>query len=410
MAKTYLVEAAHDERGSLAYGEPGDQTGYEVRIIDFYNDANRPWTKVFRAKQQDVLDKLALAMTQACNNNNIGYAQYGDGTTPYKDRYGLRYAIDNDTPSHTIPDVTVPCNCDCSSLVAQCCRAAGIDVPSTMRTAIEEQILMSTGYFDELQFKSESQLVKGDIMWRQGHTAIITSISKGPDPTPKWVGKVTAYCNVYTTPSIAGQLLPQWPHLGKDNLVDVCDEMNGFFYVRIAGKYFGYVEKKYIVNVNDEPVPPTPTPEPAIPFVGITNNKCTLYTGPVAGCPTCNVDRNDGKGIRNYLNKNEIENVISKNGDFYQVEIKGSIYTWYPWVEKKYIDEYKNKEPQVGSKIHFNGGNIYTSAYGGRAVAVPAFDGTIVKIYASNLKHPYQIKSDNGQYSGYADKKDFEVL
>lgn len=407
---TKIGEAAYDERGALAYGQPGDQTGLEVRILDMYDDANRPWSLVFRAKSQEVRDKLALAMTQACNNNNIGYAQYGDGTTPYKDRYGLRYAIDNDTPSHTIPDVTVPCNCDCSSLVAQCCRAAGIDIPSTMRTAQEQQILMATGQFDQLTYKKGMKLIPGDIMWRQGHTAIITSVSKGPDTTPKWVGKITAYCNVYQKDSLASPLLDAWPHLGKDNLVDVCDESNGFFYVRIAGQYYGYVEKKYVVNASEpQPVPPTPTPDPKIPFKGITNNKCTLYTGPSTGCLPCNVDRNDGLGIRNYLVKGEIENVSAKSGDFYQVEIKGAVYTWYPWVEKKFIDEYKNKDPQVGSSIKFNGGNLYTSAYGGSPVKVPTFTGKIVKIY-NGQKHPYQVKADNGQYSGYADRKDFEVL
>ena len=73
---TKIGEAAYDERGALAYGQPGDQTGLEVRILDMYDDATRPWVLVFRAKKQEVRDKLALAMTQACNNNNIGYAQY----------------------------------------------------------------------------------------------------------------------------------------------------------------------------------------------------------------------------------------------------------------------------------------------------------------------------------------------
>ena len=404
MAKVYLGEAAYDERGALAYGQPGDQTGMEVRITDLYDSTTKPWKLVFRAKNQEVRDKLALAMTQACNNNNIGYAQYGDGTTPYKDRYGLRYAIDNDTPSHTIPDVKVPCNCDCSSLVAQCCRAAGIDVPSTMRTAIEKQVLMATGQFDELTYSKTMTFLPGDILWAQGHTAIITSVNKGPDPTPKWVGKITQYCNVYSQASVSSALLKEWPHLGKDNLVDVCDEVNGMFYVRIAGAYYGYVEKRFVENAT-----PTPTPTPKPPFRGITNSRCTLYTGASSSCMPCNVDRNDGKGIRNYLDKGEIEDVTAEQNGFFQVKIVGAVYTWYPWVEKKYIEEYKDKEPKVGSSIKFNGGNLYTSAYGGKALSAPEFDGTIVKIY-DGTKHPYQVKSINNEFSGYTDKKYFEVL
>ena len=30
---------------------------------------------------------------------------------------------------------------------------------------------------------------------------------------------------------------------------DVCDTVNGWYYVRIAGKYFGYVKSNYIIKV-----------------------------------------------------------------------------------------------------------------------------------------------------------------
>lgn len=54
-------------------------------------------------------------MKDACNNQNIGYAQYGDGSSPYRDRYGLYFALKT---GKTMSGVTIPCNCDCSSLVA----------------------------------------------------------------------------------------------------------------------------------------------------------------------------------------------------------------------------------------------------------------------------------------------------
>ena len=322
-----LGEAAYDERGQLAYGEPGDQTGLEVREIELYNDANRPWRKVFRAKDDETARKIGLAMKQACDNPNIGYAQYGDGTTPYKDRYGLRYAIDNDTPSHTIPDVTVPCNTDCSALVAQCCRAAGIDIPSTMRTATEENILMSTGLFNELEYKDGMTLKVGDCLWRQGHTAAITDV-ESYNTVPKWVGKVITYCNVYTIPSTTSALLKEWPHLGKDNLVDVCDEDGRFWYVRIAGKYFGFVEKTKIENA---------TPEPSgFPFWGIVQTAVNLRTSPVNLGPLnyCNIEAPSGSKIRHILVKGEKVMVIGENGKWWQVQIEGR-YTWTPWCAKK---------------------------------------------------------------------------
>ena len=44
------------------------------------------------------------------------------------------------------------------------------------------------------------------------------------------------------------------PLLGKDNLVDVCDETEGFYYVRIIDKY-GSVPQGKLVR-DDEPVIP----------------------------------------------------------------------------------------------------------------------------------------------------------
>lgn len=329
-----LGEAAYDERGALAYGEPGDQTGLEVRELEFYNDVSRPWTKVFRAKDKDVRRKLAQAMREACENPNIGYAQYGDGSTPYKDRYGLRYAIDHDTPTHIIPDVKVPCNVDCSALVAQCCRAAGIDIPSTMRTATERATLMGTGMFDELTYTPGMELLEGDIMWRQGHTAIITSV-EDYNTIPKWIGKATAYCNVYTLPNTTSDLLAEWPHLGKDNLIDVCDEDGRFYYVRIAGKYYGFVEKQYIVNAS-EPPKPTPTPTPTgFPWEGIVQTAVNLRTSPknLGILNYCNVEAPTGTPIRHILLKGEKVTVIGESGNWWQVQIVGR-YTWVPWCAK----------------------------------------------------------------------------
>lgn len=76
----------------------------------------------------------------------------------------------------------------------------------------------------------------------------------GPSRTPKWVGMATTTVNVRTSPEIRNdrQGLPQnqlraWPLLGPGNLVDVCDESQpGWYYVRIAGTYYGWVVSQYI--------------------------------------------------------------------------------------------------------------------------------------------------------------------
>ena len=69
----------------------------------------------------------------------------------------------------------------------------------------------------------------------------------GPSTSPKWVGEVTAdVLNVRTGPSTSYGNLKAYPKLYRTNLVDVCDTVNGWYYVRIAAKYFGYVHSAYL--------------------------------------------------------------------------------------------------------------------------------------------------------------------
>ena len=73
-----------------------------------------------------------------------------------------------------------------------------------------------------------------------------------PSKTPKWVGKVTAsLLNVRTWAGVENPKIKSWPQLAKGNLVDVCDTVKAkdgkdWYYVRIAGKYFGFVSATYI--------------------------------------------------------------------------------------------------------------------------------------------------------------------
>lgn len=69
----------------------------------------------------------------------------------------------------------------------------------------------------------------------------------GPSTSPKWVGEVTAdVLNVRTGPSTSYGNLKSYPKLYRTNLVDVCDTVNGWYYIRIAAKYFGYVHSAYL--------------------------------------------------------------------------------------------------------------------------------------------------------------------
>ena len=407
-----LGEAAHDERGAFAYGQPGDQTGDEVRNVELYNVPSRPWQLVFRAKTEEKRKKIATAMKQAVANDNVGYAQYGDGTTPYKDRYGLYHAI-LQTPHHSIDEITIPCNCDCSSLVSQCCRLAGIPTSIYMRTAQQVNELRNTGEFDEFPFSMDMTFMEGDILWLNGHTAIIIQTTSDTwDKNPKWVAAAKQYCSVYSSNSISSALLSAWPHLGVGNLVDVCDEDTYFYYVRIAGKYWGFVEKKYMTTPQPEPIPPEPTPTPTPTFEKFEGEVDTaLYarTGPEKTAPYCNFNRNDGKGVRHTFFKGEKVTVVAEKNGWYQIEVKGLNATWYPWSSGKYITKLAPREPQVGDAINFIGKQLYASSYAaGKAVEVPRFSGKIKGVV--NNAHPYSVIADNRAYSGWCDRDDFELV
>ena len=73
--------------------------------------------------------------------------------------------------------------------------------------------------------------------------------------TPKYVGKVTATeLNVRSWAGAKNPKIKKWPLLKKGNLVDVCDTIKAadgtsWYYIRIAGKYFGFVSTKYIKKV-----------------------------------------------------------------------------------------------------------------------------------------------------------------
>ena len=70
--------------------------------------------------------------------------------------------------------------------------------------------------------------------------------------TPKYVGKVTATeLNVRSWAGKENPTIKKWSLLKKDNLVDVCDTIkaadgSNWHYIRIAGKYYGFVSATYI--------------------------------------------------------------------------------------------------------------------------------------------------------------------
>lgn len=150
-------------------GKPGDQTKQEVTITGW---TNTKWTEIYRPKNDAHAETIAQKAVDAANNDHIGYSQYS--------RYSLFNAVCNN--GYDIRGLEKDVNCDCSSLVMTCCRAAGITVPKGMYTGSEDTDLMKTGCF--MRFRTPSMLAgeglrRGDILRKLGHTAIVIT---GSDP------------------------------------------------------------------------------------------------------------------------------------------------------------------------------------------------------------------------------------
>ena len=91
-------------------------------------------------------------------------------------------------------------------------------------------------------------------MNNSSNTADTTENSK-LSKIPKFVGKVTATSlNVRTWAGTENAKLKSYPMLAKGNLIDVCDTVkakdgSSWYYIRIAGKYYGFASAKYIEKV-----------------------------------------------------------------------------------------------------------------------------------------------------------------
>ena len=161
---TIIGSARIDEHGKATGGKAGDQKQKstpdykgEVSMQNFYDVGK--WGYVVRAKSANVASSIALSMTIACNNPNIGYNQ------------ARRLDIIKDG-THA----TKPTSCDCSTLVRQCVREAGVEV-GNFTTANEVSVLMATGQFEKIAYTKGMKLYLGDILVTKtkGHTVVVTS-------------------------------------------------------------------------------------------------------------------------------------------------------------------------------------------------------------------------------------------
>lgn len=263
---TYKFGSARiDEHGGISGGKPGDQTGREVAIEDFYMHP-QGWY-CFRPKDPKQAELMAKEMTDACNNPNIGYAQYGNGK--YTGRMGVVYAI---TKYKHMKDIAEPTNGDCGTLVRSVIMAAGMGDPGGFSTETEPSVLNRTGLFEApFPVRSNSLLCNGDVLVTQtkGHTGIIVSgeprIKQETTETPKLSKKVkyelalTGNLYARTGPGTAYAPLKSYPVLkkGGPEKIYFCDSTHvnygktggSWYYVKIVGNKgnkYGFMSARYL--------------------------------------------------------------------------------------------------------------------------------------------------------------------
>ncbi len=210
------VEASINEKGTAHGGKPGDQTGKEFLIRTY---RNYPWTNVLRYTGGN--------STSATAKN---YLEIGDSGAAVK----------------TMQIMLIECGYSCGLYGADGEFGSGTD--AALRKFQKDNSLVVDGQYGLASKMKLTAL----------HNAKVSSDgseSKTPSKTPKWVGAVnTNELNVRTGAGTENPKLAAYPLLRQHNLVDVCDTVRAadgtdWYYVRIAGKYYGFVSSAFINRV-----------------------------------------------------------------------------------------------------------------------------------------------------------------
>ena len=272
-----ISNCGHDEHGRYAGGKAGDQTGTEYQIMNWYS---RPWLCILRFGDAKIAAMIADMATKAARNDLIGYDQGTAGNSNDRYTFWQHLKASNYDPAQ----ITIACESDCSASTAAIVKGAGYRLNNAKLKAVSiylttrnmRQALKNAGakvLTDKKYLNSGDYLKAGDILLNDSHHVAIavtsgsksgntstntttkTNASTTLSKTPKWVGKVTANSlNVRTWAGTENPQLKSYPTLAKGNLIDVCDTVkakdgSSWYYIRIAGKYYGFASAKYIKKV-----------------------------------------------------------------------------------------------------------------------------------------------------------------
>lgn len=164
MAALIIGSARHDERGRYSGGKNGDQDGTEVSTQTYYVHP-LGWLLI-RPKSVEVANNIAKAMSEACQNSNIGYDQHDRNLIAWVKKYG------------SLANIPVKCDTDCSDLIRACVYQATGKDSGDFYTVTESDALQNLGLFEPtIEVKTSTTLYDGDILVTKtkGHTAVVIS-------------------------------------------------------------------------------------------------------------------------------------------------------------------------------------------------------------------------------------------
>lgn len=133
-----IGQATQDERGEVVGGEPGDQTGKELKASDYeYNEEKdfKHWKYLIRCTDPVNANKAADFVRDACDNENIGYNNYENTPEGVDLRNSLyRAAAEHDFDASAID---VPVDVSCTPLVLTGYSSAGIEMDDLIEAEYE---------------------------------------------------------------------------------------------------------------------------------------------------------------------------------------------------------------------------------------------------------------------------------
>lgn len=165
-----IGHAVVDENGAARGGKPGDQTGKEIRVQEWYK-RDGGWDAYIECTDEALADRAARNMEEICGNDNFGYDQT-DRSTGYKAILAAG-SIDEAEPSEF----------DCSSLIDAAYLLAGLEVERGYTGNLERRYL-ATGkfrvYLDAAHTESSALAKRGGLYLTAGkHVAMVLTDGNG---------------------------------------------------------------------------------------------------------------------------------------------------------------------------------------------------------------------------------------